>query len=75
MRYGLSETDIKKINNVFSVHTTIQKVILYGSRSRGDYKTYSDIDLALEGTDLNLNLLGKMVFYGTGQNWSSPSRW
>lgn len=29
----------------------IEKVILYGSRARGDYKRVSDIDLAVSGGD------------------------
>lgn len=31
----------------------VQKVILFGSRSRGDYKRTSDIDLAAKGRDFN----------------------
>lgn len=31
----------------------VQKVILFGSRSRGDYKRTSDIDLAAKGGDFN----------------------
>ena len=27
----------------------VQKVILFGSRARGDFKTKSDIDLAVQG--------------------------
>ena len=29
----------------------MQKVILFGSRARGDFKTKSDIDLAVQGGD------------------------
>lgn len=31
----------------------VQKVILFGSRARGDYKRTSDIDLAAKGGDFN----------------------
>ncbi len=31
----------------------IEKVILFGSRARGDYKRTSDIDLAVSGGDFN----------------------
>ena len=30
----------------------IEKVILFGSRARGDYKRVSDIDLAVQGGDI-----------------------
>ena len=32
----------------------IQKVILFGSRARGDFKRTSDIDLAVEGGEVSL---------------------
>lgn len=31
----------------------IEKVILFGSRARGDYKRASDIDLAVQGGDIS----------------------
>jgi predicted nucleotidyltransferase len=31
----------------------VQKVILFGSRARGDYRRTSDIDLAVEGGDFD----------------------
>ena len=48
---GLKETLIKEICNV--AHTCgVKKVILFGSRARGDYKRASDIDLAVSGGDI-----------------------
>lgn len=32
----------------------IKKIVLFGSRARGDYKRTSDIDLAVEGGDVAL---------------------
>ena len=32
----------------------VEKVVLFGSRARGDYKRASDIDLAAEGGDVDL---------------------
>lgn len=54
MMYGLEEKDIQKINTVFNKYSTIEKVILYGSRAMGNYKLHSDIDLTLIGKNLNL---------------------
>jgi type I restriction enzyme S subunit len=53
--YGLEQEDIQKINAVFKNHTSIEKAILYGSRAKGNYKPYSDIDLTLVGKDLTLS--------------------
>lgn len=53
--YGLEQEDIQKINSVFKNHTSIEKAILYGSRAKGNYKPYSDIDLTLVGKSLTLS--------------------
>jgi predicted nucleotidyltransferase len=34
---------------VFANFLPIEKVWLYGSRAKGNYQPYSDIDIALEG--------------------------
>jgi predicted nucleotidyltransferase len=47
---GLSEELIKEISTIAS-KWGVQKVILFGSRSRGDYGRASDIDLAVSGGD------------------------
>lgn len=54
MKYGLKDDVIEKINKVFSNYPKIEKVILYGSRAKGNYKNGSDIDLTLIGKDLNI---------------------
>ncbi len=55
--YGLDQEDIQKIISVFQNHNDIKTAILYGSRAKGNYKPYSDIDLSLKGDDLNLSKL------------------
>lgn len=53
--YGLEQEDIDKINSVFCKYPEVNKVILYGSRAKGNYKPYSDIDLTLVGNNLTLS--------------------
>jgi uncharacterized protein len=53
MKYGLSENTVAKIQGVFRGFPEIEKAILYGSRAMGNFKAGSDIDLTLEGLDLN----------------------
>lgn len=60
MKYGLEESVIMQIHSVFAQFPAIHKAILYGSRAKGTYKTGSDIDLCLFGTDLTLPLLYKI---------------
>ncbi len=59
---GLDKEDIILINKVFSNFKEIEKVLLYGSRSKGNYKPSSDIDLTLLGANLNLDLLQELEF-------------
>ena len=58
--YGLSEDAIQKIHSIFSKHPTVDKVILYGSRAKGDYKPGSDIDLTILSSTLDLSGLLKI---------------
>lgn len=53
---GLNHSDIKKIQSVFHLHPEVEKVILFGSRAKGNYKPASDIDLTLVGNDLTLTI-------------------
>lgn len=47
--YGLKERDIEKIKSVFCEYPEIDKVMLYGSRAKGNYRNNSDIDLSVVG--------------------------
>lgn len=52
MKFGLPDNTIEKINAVFAKYPHVEKVIIYGSRSKGNYKTGSDIDLTMIGEKL-----------------------
>ena len=45
---NLKESIIREIKNL-AIECGVEKVILFGSRARGDNKERSDIDLAVEG--------------------------
>jgi predicted nucleotidyltransferase len=55
-RFGLSEDEINKINSVFIKFPLVEKALVYGSRAKGNYRNYSDIDITLIGSNLNLTL-------------------
>ncbi len=57
MKFGLSDTVIKELQDVFRRHANIRKVLIFGSRSKGNYRAGSDIDLAVIGSDVDYNLL------------------
>jgi predicted nucleotidyltransferase len=45
---------LRNIKQAFSKLSQIEKVILYGSRAKGNYKDGSDIDITLIGKNLKL---------------------
>ena len=49
--YGLKTSLLQSINELAKKYN-IQKVVLFGSRARGDHKERSDIDLAVSGGDI-----------------------
>lgn len=57
MKFGLSDKVIEELSNVFRRHANIEKVLIFGSRSKGNYRTGSDIDLAVVGKNLDYSKL------------------
>ena len=57
MKFGLSDTVIKELQDVFRRYANIEKVLIFGSRSKVNYRAGSDIDLAVIGKDIDYNLL------------------
>jgi type I restriction enzyme S subunit len=60
MRYGLDDATIQKIQDVFAAFPQVDKVILYGSRAKGNYKPGSDIDFTLKGENLALSVISRI---------------
>ena len=50
--YGLDEEEMELLQCVFSSIEGLEEVILYGSRAKGTYKPFSDIDITLKGSRL-----------------------
>ena len=55
--FGLSNEVIKDISDVLKKHPNIDKVLIFGSRAKGNYTEGSDIDLALIGENISFNEL------------------
>ncbi|MFL9811802.1 nucleotidyltransferase domain-containing protein [Stutzerimonas sp. VN223-3] len=56
-RFGLPARAIDKLNDVFQGWPQIQRVVLYGSRAKGNFQAGSDIDLTIEADALSLSQL------------------
>ena len=53
MKFGLSDRVIEELQAVFHRHPNIDKVLIFGSRAKGNYREGSDIDLAALGMGLD----------------------
>lgn len=54
-RYGLLESDIQQVVSSLIQNQKISKIVLFGSRAKGNFQSGSDVDLALIGSQLELN--------------------
>jgi predicted nucleotidyltransferase len=61
MKFGLSDLTIQKICTVLNRYHQVEQAILYGSRAKGTFRNGSDIDLALRGEGLTLNVLYQIL--------------
>lgn len=50
--FGLPPATLEKLNSVFAQHHAIDTVLIYGSRAKGNYRTGSDIDLTIKGSEI-----------------------
>ena len=57
MKFGIAQLSLQKLDELFSRYKVIDKVIIYGSRAKGNFREGSDIDLALEGKELDSDVL------------------
>lgn len=54
--FGLEEKYLKIVKKILQKHLKNQKVYVFGSRSVGNFKQYSDLDLAIEGDVSGVNM-------------------
>ena len=61
MPYGLKDTELTRLKVLFAKNDRIERVILYGSRAKGTYKPFSDVDITLVGSELTHQDLIKII--------------
>lgn len=62
MRFGLRDTDITYMHDLFRQHPDIEQVWVYGSRAKGTNRPGSDVDLALIGPDVKRETVSHVHF-------------
>lgn len=61
MEYGLESKYMEILRSVFSRHPEVERVILFGSRTKGNYKRGSDIDMAVVREQVTKNVLFSLL--------------
>lgn len=54
---GLKDSEILEMRNIFKQFKAVKKVILFGSRAKGNFKSGSDVDICLIGDNIDFDTL------------------
>lgn len=54
MPYGLTDEQMLFLRSLFAKNERIERVLLYGSRAKGTYKPFSDVDITIVGKGLTV---------------------
>ncbi len=59
--FGINDSSYEEIMTLFKSFDDLDEVYIFGSRARGNYKSTSDIDLAIKtSSNIKLRLLNKL---------------
>jgi predicted nucleotidyltransferase len=61
MKFGIKKEDLDYIVNEIKKYEEIEKATIFGSRAKGNYKHGSDIDIAIYGKKVNINIVAKLL--------------
>lgn len=53
LRYGIEKTTWDRILSVLKANASVEQIILFGSRAKGNFRNGSDIDLALKSKSIS----------------------
>ena len=60
MKFGLSDSTIDKLQEVFRRYAEVDEVIIYGSRAKGNFRNGSDIDITVKGNRINRKIMSSI---------------
>ncbi|MEX1270457.1 MAG: nucleotidyltransferase domain-containing protein [Balneolaceae bacterium] len=59
-RFGLTGRDMKAIQTIFESYPEVKTVYVFGSRAKGNYRTGSDVDLAIMNEGISIKRLSRL---------------
>jgi uncharacterized protein len=60
MNYGIPESSMNMITQMMQSRKEIEKAIIFGSRAIGNYKNGSDVDIAIFGDGITLEIVSEV---------------
>ncbi len=60
LNHGIPEKDFIRIIDKITENAKVRKIILFGSRAKGNYRNGSDIDLAINAPGINMAELNEI---------------
>jgi predicted nucleotidyltransferase len=58
--FGFCEQDLELIISVIRRFPQVSEAIIFGSRAKGNFRNGSDVDIALKGSELNLDIVSQI---------------
>lgn len=58
--FGLSRNDINEIIALLHQYEEVEQAFIFGSRAKGNFRTGSDVDIALKGKDLTFETVNQI---------------
>ena len=62
MPFSLTKTDLQTIIATLKKHEEVESACIFGSRAKGNYKNGSDVDIALKGNKLSLEVISAILY-------------
>lgn len=59
---GFQQSDLAIIVSVLQKYPEVDEAVLFGSRAKGNYKTGSDVDIALKGEHLTAEITSNISY-------------
>uniref|UniRef100_Q3AT08 Polymerase beta nucleotidyltransferase domain-containing protein n=1 Tax=Chlorobium chlorochromatii (strain CaD3) TaxID=340177 RepID=Q3AT08_CHLCH len=59
--FGITDSHLHIIRSIFKQYQAINKVLIYGSRAKGNYSERSDVDLVICDTTFDRKTIGKIL--------------
>ena len=70
-KFGLNEKDLQQIITIVSSQQNVEEAIIFGSRAKGNYKNGSDVDIALNGKELDFKTIS-LISYLLNEETNMP---